>query len=269
MAKDDIEIMDYLIILKKNWLWAFIGFILVFCAVLAYTDMSDSVYEAKSLVLITNQDQANFLLGSSSPKIADLETQKLIIQSYNIMYPTYVKFGENTFTLSVNTLKNTNIIEIGIEANSPENAATIANDVATNYVKYTSDTRKQDATGTIDFVTEKIKSYDLEIYVLEAKIFDFENRSKNLTRDEQITYQSVQRDIAAKKKIYEYLLTKREEAGITASIENANVKIISYAEIPLAPIRPNIPLNLALGFILAIGAAMGCALIANSIKERY
>jgi uncharacterized protein involved in exopolysaccharide biosynthesis len=267
MTNDDIDIMDYLVIMKDNWFWSFIGFILVFSAVLAYTDFSDSVYESKSLVLISNQDPVNFLLGSASPKIGDLETQKLIIQGNSIMYPIYSKYG-STFKLTLNTVKNTNIIEIAVETNSPENAAMIANDITTNYIKYTSDIRKQDAESTIEFVTEKIKSYDEEIYRLEAKSFDYNNREKNLTRNEQIDYQSVLRDIAAKKKIYEYLLTKKEEAGITASIENANVKVIAYGEIPLGPISPNIPLNLALGVILGLGAAMGSALIANGIRHR-
>jgi uncharacterized protein involved in exopolysaccharide biosynthesis len=238
----------------------------VFGAIIAYTLMAVPSYNAKSLVAITNQDQATFLLGTStSPKITDLEGQKVIIQSSSVMLPIYAAYGENAFILTVSNIKNSNIIEIGVKSTSPENAAMIANDIANNYLNYTAQGRVQDAQRSIDFINQKLETYDKEIYLLDKNILFYKNREKNLSREEQLAYNSLQMELTAKNKIYADLLTKREQAEIASSLSNGNVQIISYADVPFAPVKPNLMLNLALGFILAIGAAIGCAILANTI----
>lgn len=53
---------------------------------------------------------------------------------------------------------------------------------------------------------------------------------------------------------------KMEEARIAEALDKdrvANVTIIDEAEIPLAPARPNVKLNIALGFILAVTLSFG------------
>ena len=107
-----------------------------------------------------------------------------------------------------------------------------------------------------------------ELNHLDLESTYYKNYTNNLTRQERLEYQNIQREIIAKTKIYDYLLTKREEAIITANLNSANLRIIQFAEYPTNPIKPNIPLNIALGFILAIGGAIGIAIIANSTLQK-
>jgi len=264
---DEIELAEYAKIVKRHWILACLSFIIVLGAIIAYTILSPKVYEAKSLIVITSQDQANFLLGSSAPKVTDIETQKIVIQGSDVMNPIYSIYKENTFTLNVNNVKNSNVIEISVQSSSPENSSTIANHIATNYINYVTTMRTQDAESSVQFITDKIKSYDDEISALNVKLLYYQDLGNSTSKDDRIAYQNVQRELTAKGKIYDYLLEKREEAALTASLKSTNVQIIEYASVPLTPIKPNVPLNVALGAILAIGAAFGSAMAAHYLSN--
>jgi len=266
MKEDEIDLYHYMHLLKKNWAMSLFVFILVLGAVIAYTLLSDPVYESKSLVAITSQDQTSFLLGSSAPKVSDLETQKLVILSSSVMNKLYARYGIDTFVPSVNVIKNSNAIEITVEAGDAEQSAIIANAIADSYLEYTRESRKQDATEVISFVNDQIALYDSELDLLNKKIMQYKTLGDNISSSDQIEYQAAIRELTAKSKIYDYLLNKREEAGLVASLKTGNVDILSYASMPIAPIKPNIPLNVILGLILAAGAAFGMALVSEKWK---
>jgi uncharacterized protein involved in exopolysaccharide biosynthesis len=255
MKEDEIDFQYYLKLLKRYRVVASIVFILIFGAILAFTFLSSPTYEAKSLVAISSQDQTSFLLGSSVPKVSDLETQKLVIQGSNVMSDVYEQFGTDTFEMSVNIVKNSNVIEITVKTNSAERAALIANSVAESYVEYTRDMRKQDANAAIKFVNEQVLVYNSEVDTLNKQILQYE--AKSMTAKEKLEYQALLKELSTKNKVYDSLLTKREEANIIANMDSGNVNILGYAVIPTIPIAPNIPLNILLGFILASVAALG------------
>ncbi|MCZ7583436.1 MAG: polysaccharide biosynthesis tyrosine autokinase [Deltaproteobacteria bacterium] len=64
---------------------------------------------------------------------------------------------------------------------------------------------------------------------------------------------------------------KREEARITEAATIGNIRVIDQAEMPLRPIKPNVRLNLLLGFIagllLAVGVAFFLDFIDDSLKS--
>lgn len=266
MKEDEIDIGQYIHILKKHWLISVLSFILVLGGVIAYTMMSTPVYEAKSMVVITSQDQTSFLLGSTAPRVGDLETQKVMILSSSVMNPVYQKHGVDTFTSSVDIIKNSNVLEITIESNTAENAMLIANALATSYLNYTRAARTQDANDLIKFIDKQIDYYNAELDYLNKELVYYELQGNNVTSTDKIEYQALLREITAKNKLYDSLLSKREEAGLVANLNAGNVNILSYAELPQAPIRPNIPLNIVLGVIMAIGVAFGAALASEKLK---
>ncbi|MBZ0272380.1 polysaccharide biosynthesis tyrosine autokinase [bacterium] len=71
--------------------------------------------------------------------------------------------------------------------------------------------------------------------------------------------------------IYTFLLQKREEARITEAATIGNIRVIDDAEMPLRPIKPNVRLNLMLGFVsgilLAIAVAFFLEFIDDSLKS--
>lgn len=84
-------------------------------------------------------------------------------------------------------------------------------------------------------------------------------------------YQSLKREAEADKKLYEELVRKIKEAGINASFQNSSIRIADSARPAIAPVFPNLRLNIALAFLfstlLAFGAAMVSDAIDNTIRD--
>ncbi len=65
----------------------------------------------------------------------------------------------------------------------------------------------------------------------------------------------LQRQIANDRQLYDLLLTRFNELNAEAGVQANNVSIVDRATRPVEPVSPNIPLNLALAFLVGIGLA--------------
>jgi len=265
--EDEIDFKEYYVMLKKNWALAILIFALIFAAVLAYTLTTPKTYEARSLAMITSQDQTALILQSTATRI-DIGTQKEIILSYSVLSSLYPDFAGQNFKIGVEAIKDSNIIEIRAESTSPQIAMGVANRVAISYVNYTRESKKQEAGEVSDFISEQLTSYKQEIDFMNRLIAQY-NVSANMSIDDKNRYQTLQREMAAKNKLYDYLLSKREETNIAVKEKSSNVRIIEYAGLPINPIKPNVPLNLALGAILAIIISMGTIFFKEQLKATF
>lgn len=72
-----------------------------------------------------------------------------------------------------------------------------------------------------------------------------------------IPYNILKREADANKQLYDGLLQRVKEAGVTAGLKSTNIRIIDPALKPLRPTKPNKPRNIALALIfgLVIGVA--------------
>ena len=70
----------------------------------------------------------------------------------------------------------------------------------------------------------------------------------------------LQHDVESAERAYDTALQRYFSSQVDSRASETNVAVLSPAAVPLAPYRPNIPLNLALA--LVTGLALGCALVA-------
>jgi capsular exopolysaccharide synthesis family protein len=86
-----------------------------------------------------------------------------------------------------------------------------------------------------------------------------------------IEYGVLARDAASNRQIYESLMQRTKETGISGELKTSNIRIVDAAEIPRSPIRPNTGYNLLLalfgGAALAVGFAFFFEHLDNSIKS--
>src|SRR6185436_15688416 len=72
------------------------------------------------------------------------------------------------------------------------------------------------------------------------------------------------------KQIYEGLLQRAKEAGISGDLKAGNVRVVDVAEVPRGPVLPNHRSDLTFGFaaglVLAIGFALALEYLDNRIK---
>jgi len=80
-------------------------------------------------------------------------------------------------------------------------------------------------------------------------------------------YQTLKREAEGDKRLYEELMRRIKEATINASFQNAAVRIADPARPASSPVLPNIPLNLALAFVLSALVAAGVVVVWDRLDD--
>ncbi len=86
-----------------------------------------------------------------------------------------------------------------------------------------------------------------------------------------IEYGVLARDAASNRQIFESLMQRTKETGISGELKTSNIRVIDVAETPRGPVRPNTRINLLLalfgGATLAVGLAFFFEYLDNRIKS--
>ena len=88
----------------------------------------------------------------------------------------------------------------------------------------------------------------------------------NLNED-SIQYNIMAREVGTNKELYEGLLQRLKQAGISAGLRSSNVNIVDYAEIPRTTFAPRKTLSLGLGLILGLVLAVGVVFLAENLDK--
>jgi capsular exopolysaccharide synthesis family protein len=84
-------------------------------------------------------------------------------------------------------------------------------------------------------------------------------------------YTILKREVDSTRDIYDALLKRAKEAGISEQLELSNIRIVDPAEIPEVPIRPkkanNIALACLIGIMMGLGIAFFVEYLDNTIKD--
>lgn len=75
----------------------------------------------------------------------------------------------------------------------------------------------------------------------------------------------LERTAEASRTLYESYLNRYKETSSQQGIEESDARIVSNAAIPLDQSSPKVPLNLALGLVLALGAGLGAVILAEML----
>src|SRR5262249_13523678 len=85
-----------------------------------------------------------------------------------------------------------------------------------------------------------------------------------------IDYGVLNRDVESSKQIYESLLQRAKETGISGELKTSNVRVVDAAEVPDSPVSPRRTLNILLGLFggafLGVGLAFFFEYLDNHIK---
>src|ERR1700677_1412517 len=96
-----------------------------------------------------------------------------------------------------------------------------------------------------------------------------ENRKQeaNKLNESAIEYSLLKRDLDSNRQLYEGLLEKLKEAGVSAGLRSNNFRIVDVARVPTYPIEPNIPRNLAFAFMLGLTTGVGLAFVIEGLDN--
>ena len=122
--------------------------------------------------------------------------------------------------------------------------------------------RKRAAQGTVDDYLAATRREDL---VREA--FEQQQHQANLVAARAVQYNILKREVDTNKQLYEGLLQRLKEAGVSAGMNASNIRIVDAAVPPTRPVRPRPVLNLGLALFLGLGCGVGMAFLQEHLDN--
>jgi polysaccharide biosynthesis transport protein len=96
---------------------------------------------------------------------------------------------------------------------------------------------------------------------------DKQKQEANKLNESAIEYTLLKRDVDTNRQLYEGLLQKLKEAGVSAGLKSNNFRIVDSARPPTYPIEPNIPRNLLFAFVLGLASGVGLAFLIEGLDN--
>ena len=97
--------------------------------------------------------------------------------------------------------------------------------------------------------------------------FNQQKQEANKLNESAIAYTVLRRDAETNRQLYQDLLQRLKEAGVSAGLRSSNIRVVDIARIPTQPISPNVNRSLVLGFLLSLSLAIGLALVLESFDN--
>ncbi|MGH9540138.1 MAG: GumC family protein [Terriglobales bacterium] len=96
---------------------------------------------------------------------------------------------------------------------------------------------------------------------------DKQKQEANQLNESAIEYSLLKRDVESYRTLYEGLMEKLKEAGVTAGLKSNNIRNVDKARVPTYPSEPNVPRNLAFALALGMTTGIGLAFLLEGIDN--
>jgi len=133
----------------------------------------------------------------------------------------------------------------------------------------------------IDEISQKIReevgrlalSMESEYNALKARenamvqaVNQYRDEAQGLAKKE-IQYGILKRDVDSNQQLYDVLLKRLKETGLSQGLDSSNVRIVEPAVTPIRPVRPRKLLNLAVGVVLGLTTGLVLAFFVEYMDD--
>ncbi len=135
---------------------------------------------------------------------------------------------------------------------------------ALNQVKLLTDELEQARAGVLQRVESEYKEALNRESILKKAVTDTKAEFDRLNA-RSFEYQNLKREAEADRKLYEELANKIKESAINAGFQSSSIRLADPAELPGAPVYPDIPANIRTAFLCSLFLAICVALAADAM----
>src|SRR5271165_1143856 len=97
--------------------------------------------------------------------------------------------------------------------------------------------------------------------------FEQQQSQANLVAARAVQYNILKREVDTNKQLYEGLLQRLKEAGVSAGMNASNIRVVDAAVPPTRPVHPRPVLNLGLALLLGLGCGIGMAFLQEHLDN--
>ena len=102
---------------------------------------------------------------------------------------------------------------------------------------------------------------------LVRQAFAEKQAEANQIAEKSVQYGILSREVDTNNGLYEGLLERLKEAGVSAGLKASNIRIVDPGTVPYKPIAPNYPLNLGLAAFLGLGLGICMAFLKEHLDQ--
>lgn len=154
------------------------------------------------------------------------------------------------------------IIRIVSDSRDPHLSAQIANTLAQTFVEDGIASRQLAAKHLYQSIEPQVATLRQRLQASETKLAEAQHFSigvrGSLGASHLAAMNALKRDVEADRRSYDNILQRMNDTQVAASVGQSNIRILSAAQVPARPYKPNLPFNVALG---AIGGFILCAAV--------
>ena len=135
-----------------------------------------------------------------------------------------------------------------------------------NQIKETQDEINAELKKMSDRAQSQFSEAGVREKMLRAAVEE-QKEQANKFSETAIEYSLLKRDAESNRALYEGLLQKLKEAGVSAGMRSSNIEVVDVADVPVVPVEPNIPRNLAVAVLLGLVGGVGLAFIQEKLDQ--
>lgn len=102
---------------------------------------------------------------------------------------------------------------------------------------------------------------------LVKQALEDQQKQVNVVAEKAVQYNIIKREVETNKELYEGLLQRLKEAGVSASLKASNIRVVDSADPPAKPAKPQVPLNLAVAALLGLGLGISTAFLQERLDD--
>ena len=123
---------------------------------------------------------------------------------------------------------------------------------------------------TVGAIQQDYETARTHVQILQEAL-DKQKQEANQESERLVQYHILQHDADSNKQLYDGMLQKLKEAGITAGLRASNIRVVDPALTPTSPSQPQKARNILLGFLIGLVGGIGLAVfreyLDNTVKS--